>query len=600
MPKVPVATQTQELQPLAPQRAFAGAEAASFGSVQGRQLQQVGSALNQTGDALAMTALRMQERQDAEAARRAFIDFDTRARALLLDPDTGLYNRRGIDAKGVTTKAAKDLEEIEREVGQSLLSPRARLAFQERAATMKSGHLDGLARHESNEFRKQEEATTEAFLNSAVEGAASAYNNPKLREQYRAQGAAEIDNMARLHGWSPELTDRKKVEFDTLFHASVIDKMLVDDPTGAQQYYDEHKGSIDGGTQVKIEKALKVGVTRERAYAEVERIQAETGSFSAQLKKAREIEDKALADEVVTRLKERHSEFDQMKARAERDAKDLAWKILYEAGSMDAIPPGVMSQLDGYTQIAMQNWVEKKGNIQTDPNLYAQFSRMVTESPQAFMDLHIPSYSDKLSPSDMQEIIGWQRSLGLAMQGDRAAAAKMDSVGTINEAITAAAKSAGLSTNAAQLGAFQLKARAEVERAQRIKGADLNQDELNQLLGRMLLQGQVRDSGVMFEDSPRYYETIGTEDQAKFYVPYDDIPQDVQRAIGAELERGGVDVTERAVEERYRLKLELPHIEDTAMSLIIDAITESGKPVTAEEIQRRYNAALKRGTWSKQ
>lgn len=560
MPVVPLAKQEVAPSPLAQKRAFtdnfAGANtnvsADTYGAIQGRQLQDVGSAVQRAGDPLAVAAQRMQERQDDEQTRRAYLDFDRQTRELLYG-EAGIYNRRGANAQGASVDAFKKLGEFEKKVSSGLATPRQRGMFEQRVGGIKAGHLDSIARHESNEFRTVEEETTKAVLQSSIEGATGAYANPNLRERYRMQGELEMENLAQKHGWVPELLDLKKIEYTTGLHKAVIERMLVNDPTGARAYYQANQAEINGGTQTGLEGALKEGATREAAYGEVSRILSTTTGYSAQLAEARAIPDKTLADNVVARVKERHAEDQQALAAGERAAKDTAWKIVMQTGKLDAVPAHVISQLDGYTVNAMQGFLDKRGQIDTDPGTYAELSRLSIDDKKAFAALNMQDYVTKLAPTEWKQVQGWQRSAAAALAGDAKATSAATKEATVQQQITAALDSSGVIGTSdkvkQQRGLFMQKARSELDQAEAAKGRPLTIDEVDQHLGRLLLQGNREKLGP--DASARAFEVLGTPQEAKFYVPYDDVPEADRQAITQKLQARGRKVTPDDIAKTY-------------------------------------------------
>ena len=561
MPTVPLAEQQVRLAPAATQRAVTGATADAFGAVEGRQFEQLGRATQTAGDPLAVAALRLQDRQNDEAVRRAFLDYDQRTRSYLYDPEQGLYNRRGANAQGASTEAFKTLAEYEREVSAGLGNDRQRQTFAERIASVKSGLIDGVTRHEANEFRAVEEETTKAFLDASIKGAAAAHTNPELRAQYRAQGDYELERLGQHHGWTPEMLALKRLEYSTLYHKGIIERMVIDDPTGAREYFKTHQAEIDGGTQTGLEGALKEGATREAAYRETERILGDTNSYSEQLAQARKIEDKVLADEVVRRIKERESERRDMRTEAERQAKDTAWALVTETGKLDAVPPHVMAQLDGYTISAMQNYLDKKGAIDTDFGTYSNLSDLASQDPRKFAKLNMNDYRDKLDDGDWRTVQGWQRSIRAGIAGDEAARKKTVAEATVQQQITTALDAAGIvgtdDATKTRRGAFTRSARSALDQAEAVKGGPLTVDERDKVLGRLLLEGEVLSGSMWANDQEevRAFEVLGTTDEARFSVTFDDVPETERKDIAEKLTARGRKATEDEIAKLYTQRL---------------------------------------------
>lgn len=556
MPVVPVAEARATLAPLADRRAAPTATPEQFGATQGRALQRLGGATGQVADALGTHALRLQEREDTAAVRDAYIAFDAQVQKLLLDPENGLYNRKGRDAKGVGDEAAKQIDELERNATGALRRPRQQELFRARTATLKSQHLATLTRYEYGELRNADLESTKAVLGSTIQGAVGAYRSPELREEYRAQGLYELDRLAQLHGWSPEQKAIERAKYNTLMHKGVIDRMLVEDPSGAKEYYEKHQGEINGETRTELEKSLQSGVTRERARSATEAIVSSGGGLSDWLAKARQIDDATLSDEVVRRVKERYNEQEAMRAKVERDAKDAAWQTVMGAGSLDAVPPHIMSKLDGYTIISMQNYIDKQGNPTTDPAVFYELSQQAANDPESFAKANLLDHRHQLSNSDFQQAVGWQRSVTAALKGDEAKDNEVKRIGTVQQQLTATMDRMGLPRGKEGYetrGTFQQVARAALKRETDAKGRDLSETEVDEVLGRLALKGEVR-SGKWFQaDSDAFaFEVEGTEQESRFIaVPFDDIPVEQRQQAAEALKAKGLPVTEDAIEKLH-------------------------------------------------
>lgn len=556
MPTVPTADSRAALAPLAAQRAVPTATPEQFGAAQGRDLQRLGGAFGGTADALGTHALRLQERDDATAVRQAFIAFDQQVRSHLNDPEKGLYNRKGLDAKGVTAEAMRTLDEFERKAAEGLTRPQQQEIFKARAAGLKSGHLDSLSRYEASEFRRAENDTTKAVLEASVQGGVGAYRSKALRDEYMAQGLFELDRMGKLNGWTAEQLAVERTKYQTLFHKGVIERMLVDDPSGAKDYYEKHQGDINGATRTNIEASLKDGVTRERARAATEEIVGTGGGLNEWLKKAREIDDATLSDEVVRRVKERYNEQEAMRSKAERDAKDAAWQLVIGTKNMDSVPPHVMSKLDGYTIISMQNYLDKQGNPTTDQATFYKLSQRAAEDPEAFSKENLLDYRDKLSNSDFQQVAGLQRSVTAALKGDAAKEADVKRVATVQQQISAVMDRIGLKRGEegyAIRGEFQQTARAAIKRETDAKGHDLTEPEVDEVLSRLALKGEVRSGKWYRADADKYaFQVQGTPEEADFVaVPYGDMTADQRAQAAAALKAKGLPVTEDSIERLH-------------------------------------------------
>lgn len=554
MPTVPAAVgPSADLRPLADGRAAPTATPEQYGAGSGRALARTGQALSGTADALGNHALRLQEHEDETTVRQAFLTFNTQTNGYANDPERGVYNRKGLAAKGATQEALGKLDEFEKEAGKGLRTPRQQRLFALRVGELKEGHLNSFSQHEGSELRQAENDTAKAVLTTAIEGGASAFRSEALRGEYMAQGDYELQRLGQLNGWSQEQFDAERAKYQTLFHKGVIERTLVNDPSGAKAYYEKYQGQISGGTRTEIEASLKDGVTREAARGETERILGAGGGLAEQLSKARAIPDATLSDEVVRRVKERFTEQEALLAKVERDAKDAAWQLVMSKGTMDAVPPHIMSKLDGYTVNAMRGFIEDRGNPITDQAVLYKLSQMTTNDSQAFAGLDLNEYRTKLSRSDFNTVAGWQRSVDASLKGDAAKATEVKRIATVQQQIDAAMNKLGMpggEDGYVKRGTFAQAARDAITVETNQVGRDLTVMEVDAVLARMAIKGEVRGAWNDREGVP-LGEVMGTEDEANFVVPYDDLtPQQREQAAEA-LTAKKLPVTPEAIERLH-------------------------------------------------
>jgi len=207
----------------------------------------------------------------------------------------------------------------------------------------------------------------------------------------------------------------------------------------------------------------------------------------------------------------------------------------------------------------LQNYVDKKGEINTDDATYAELSTMASDPARQreFAKINLLDYRDKLDDSDWRTVQSWQRSVAGALAGDAAAETKATKEATINQQIGTALDEAGIvgtgDTVKQRRGAFTKRARSALDEAERAKGSALSIDEVDKVIGRLLLQGEVRSGSMWANDREgvRAFEVLGTEDEARFAVPFSEIPEAERTKIGEKLKARGKPATEAEIERIY-------------------------------------------------
>lgn len=608
MPRVPVYDQQQQLRPLPAGGPALIATADAFGGQQGQALQAVGLALNQASDRMEAAAIRLQERRDAETVRRAFVEFDNRLRAYLNDPERGALQRRGALAQGVTDEAFKTLDEMEAEVAAELTA-RQREAFAQRVMATKSSALDTLSRHEANEFRVVEAETTKAFLQGSIDSAATQHLNREAIDAYQQAGEAELRRMAALHGWTQDMLDVELGKYRTQLHKAVIERRVVDDPSGAREYYQAVQGDIDGTARTVLEKMLKDGVTRERAQRETDRIVASGAGYAEQLRMARAITDPELRDEVVRRVNARISEAEQLRRLAQDRNAEAAWGIIMQGGTQDDVPVALWSQLDSQAQRNILSYLDtraKREQPDTDWDLYYRLQRL---EPDALVSVPLIQYRAQLSDSEFTAITNLQRGYRDAME--KSDTSKLKEVASITQQLESAATLAGITSDKRKAQFFD-QARAAFEREQLRLGRDLNYEERNRVIGELLIEGRKRRwlwgadepwfapgpkrsfldgaLGPLYGPKRPLYRVLAEDDLERWRPT--DVPMGVVRGVVDGLaERGGPVSRDRVAEsitemmEGGLLRLPIPEAE---RAMVIEALQQRGEPVSEERILQIY------------
>jgi hypothetical protein len=208
---------------------------------------------------------KMQEEDDARAAMNAYAAASDKVRALTLDPDKGIYAKRGADALGVYATGEKELGSIYEATRGGLKSDRQREAFDVLWTRRRETELNSIARHEAQERRTYRDQTAEALVKSAVIDAAGNYTNPDAVALSLRQ--AEVVLRANSAGKPAELVELEVQAARSTIHAGVVERMMVDSAIGAQRYLQAHRDEIDGVTLAKLGKVLEGGVKKETAQS---------------------------------------------------------------------------------------------------------------------------------------------------------------------------------------------------------------------------------------------------------------------------------------------------------------------------------------------
>jgi hypothetical protein len=168
---------------------------------------------------------------------------------------------------------------------------------------------------------------------------------------------------------------------------------------------------------------------------------------------------------------------------------------------------------------------------------------MATDDPAGFTKVNLWSYKDKLSPSDFQQIVGWQmaRAKGESTQA-------LDNVFTTTQVFDRTAKAAKFATDTPQGQALFKRFTEDVEREQRVNpGKKLSSSDQQAILDRLLIsQTTGGNDWIPFNERTK----------RGFEMSIDDIPPASRRMLVRELERNRIEPTEGNILEAYLRSLQ--------------------------------------------
>lgn len=247
------------------------ATAADFGAGIGQAMQGAGQRLDQLGNEFERTALKIKAQDDEAAAKAADVSFNTALRGILYDPEKGFYAKTGKLAVDGYADAMKQVEALQEIHGEALTKDQRRL-YDSVAATRINATLDDMSRHVSRERRTWLDTASEARITDAISDGAANYSNPARINQSLIVARNEIMDQAERNGWDPSVTKLKLEKAQSDLHVQVISNRMVNDPIGAQQYFETVRDRIMGGQVDTLERGLKTSVAKATAQSIVANI----------------------------------------------------------------------------------------------------------------------------------------------------------------------------------------------------------------------------------------------------------------------------------------------------------------------------------------
>ncbi|WP_445505060.1 lytic transglycosylase domain-containing protein [Microvirga sp. G4-2] len=293
MPTVPTYDSRQVRDAAAPdqyQRISASPD--DFGAATGRALQGAANDLERTGRVFTAIAEQEQEKDQAALLLNAQAEYSRRINAALYSDETGpdgtvrkgLFTTQGSEAMGVAGRFATLEDDVYKQIVGTLPDPRLQEKFNQIRTRSRSNYETAAMKHEADNRLKFQSEAQDASVKTATLNAVNAFDKPEIV-------SGEIDNIRRAVvasnvGAPPEVLQYKTRVAVSGVHKSIVGRMLSDDPKGAQAYYEAHKGDIEGGDHLEIQRALEVPMRRVRGEETVNRIIGGAGNAGSKLVRA--------------------------------------------------------------------------------------------------------------------------------------------------------------------------------------------------------------------------------------------------------------------------------------------------------------------------
>lgn len=481
-----------------------------------------GNQLVNAGTELGKIALDMQNRENADMLFRA----ETSIRTEYLDFEKAARERRGDAAKDITKEAGEWWDKKAAEHSDGLQNDAQKRLFGQSISKLRIQSVDGMSAYESEQRRVALNEANTASITSSINLAASQVGTPTEKA---AVAGAKTDILKRIavtgqiNGWSPEMREAKEAESLTNLHLQVIQNMIDREPKRAKEYFDLNKKEINGTQYNDVEKALKVGTTKEVAQEVADTVMAKGMSEAEALAHVRE---KYSGDEeaaAVLEIKTRFSEITGAREREQATAADKAYKIYADTGRLSAIPADTMAKLDGKVVLALRNDARLKAEgvtAKTDWDKYYRLRTLAYADPVAFAKRDLRGDFTYLGKAEREGMIDLQSKINKPDE--------MKEIATLDNQLADYHDKLKLggSSNAEKRGMFDTVVKTTLSSEQRAKGRGLTFEERQRTIDRLIVEGDI--NGAWLGGGRRLYEVTGTSDESKFVVA---VPKDEQVKI---------------------------------------------------------------------
>jgi len=254
-PQVPRYVESVENAPIqTPRTQGLGPEA--FGAGLGQGLQRVGN-----------IGLDLAKQERDKAVRTMTIEGRTKINQrevdLLYHPENGALAKKGKNTFGIEEPTLKAFDESMAKLEQEMTAPEARDALKLFGQQRRVEIQKQIQRHVSGETRAYAEETNKASLESTLNNVMTFYQDPDRVEQERKFGLGVIMSDTNNKGLPPEAVKMKAATWESMVHRGVIERMSVDSPSKAKEYFEKNRDWLLPTDAAKIEGTLKPLVSKQ-------------------------------------------------------------------------------------------------------------------------------------------------------------------------------------------------------------------------------------------------------------------------------------------------------------------------------------------------
>ena len=251
-------------------------------SVSGPQIQNRGLSAPQTqtvterslaadiANPLGQAALQITEKVQQDADTASLVEAESQLSKwklnTMFNPEGGVYNRKGKNALNITNETLPQFDQQADQIGNTLTNDRQRARWKEITTRQRLSLDSELNRYEFGERQNYYDEADKASLEASQTGALAYYNNPEQVAYYQNKASAVLVSAGNRKGLPPEAIELEVQKNNSAIAAGVVNRLAVDDPMAAQQFYAKNAGYMTPEDQIQIQKTLGSSVRKQLAY----------------------------------------------------------------------------------------------------------------------------------------------------------------------------------------------------------------------------------------------------------------------------------------------------------------------------------------------
>jgi hypothetical protein len=224
---------------------------AEMQTIQGRQQQALGQALDKAGDAAWEIATRQKVRENADAAFKV----ETQLRSDWIQAESDLRkSRRADQAKGVTGDVDKWWQDAEDKVFGAVTEEGQRRVLRPIVGKLRLHSLESFRRFEDEQGEVAHDANWKSSKELLISQASA---DPSMAPAAVIELQRKNTYYAAHKGLTdPAVTEAANLTDTTRLHSEIIKQLVTKDPTAAAKYFADNKGQIAGTSYDEITKLV--------------------------------------------------------------------------------------------------------------------------------------------------------------------------------------------------------------------------------------------------------------------------------------------------------------------------------------------------------
>lgn len=225
----------------------------AFGAQVGSAEQALGMQMERVGDMVAKHANVLQDRLNEADGNDLFVKWDIdKVKAM-----TEFQQLEGKHAKDALPKFLEDQEALRQKYLSQAPNIEVKRIFDNNSKRQFGYAVGEAGRYAANQLRSYENKTAEAVVANEVDNAKTISSPEQLEDSLKRVRSVVRSNTADTHGLSEESVLEKQMAATSQIIASKVDALAMSDPVEARRIYEQHKDSVNGKTQLLIEKHLQ-------------------------------------------------------------------------------------------------------------------------------------------------------------------------------------------------------------------------------------------------------------------------------------------------------------------------------------------------------